>query len=106
VGITSGYEKGKTMIFLREPESLFQLEDARDAKLNMVAAKIQGCYRGWIAIKYFLELRRKAEEIFDGKKRRAGSIHLNFHGDYLDIRSSLSLCTELEEAGEELFDVK
>jgi myosin heavy subunit len=51
VGITSGYEKGKTMIFLREPESLFQLEDARDAKLNMVAAKIQGCYRGWIAIK-------------------------------------------------------
>ncbi|GMH51430.1 hypothetical protein TrLO_g7662 [Triparma laevis f. longispina] len=106
INITSGYEKGKSMIFLREPTTLFALEDARDAKLNMVAAKIQGCYRAWIAIKYFLELRRKADAVFGGKKRRAGSVHLNFHGDYLDCRSSLSLSTALTEVGEYISDIK
>ena len=106
INITSGYEKGKSMIFIREPTTLFALEDARDAKLNMVAAKIQGCYRAWIAIKYFLELRKKADEVFGGKKRRSGSIHLAFHGDYLDCKSSLSLSTALTDSGEYLSDIK
>jgi len=61
IGITSGYEKGHTMIFLREPTTLFALEDARDEKLNAIATRIQIAYRSWIAIKYFLELRRKAD---------------------------------------------
>ena len=106
INVTSGYEKGKSMMFIREPTTLFALEDARDAKLNMVAAKIQGCYRAWIAIKYFLELRKKADEAFGGKKRRAGSVHLAFHGDYLDCKSSVSLSTALTESGEYISDIK
>ena len=97
VGVSEGFEKGKTKIFIRKPETLFTLEDVRDSKLNMVANKIQKAYRAWIAIKYFLELRRKADEIFGGKKRRSGSIHLNFHGDYVAIKESLQASIAMRE---------
>jgi len=44
--------------------------------------------------------------VFGGKKRRSGSVHLHFHGDYLNVQNSLSLSTALTEEGEYISDIK
>lgn len=110
MGVTSGFEQGISRLFIREAQTLFNLEDCRDDKLNMVANKIQNTYRAWIAIKYFKELRKKAEAVFGGKKRRSGSVHLNFHGDYLGCRDSVPMSMALgvgeEGAVERMCDIK
>lgn len=90
-GEGESFAMGKTKIFIRRPETLFQLEEMRERKLNDVAMMIQNAFRGYKARKYFLELREKSMGIFQGKKRRRNSWVLFFQGDYIFAKDSLEL---------------
>ncbi|KAM5180900.1 unconventional myosin-Ia [Mantella aurantiaca] len=49
---------GRTKIFIKTPETLFDLEEKRRIKLNELAALIQKIYRGWRQRKQFLLMRQ------------------------------------------------
>jgi len=55
----SQYQLGKSKVFIRQPVSLFTLEELRERKLHDVVTLIQKVYRSWKARKFFLELREK-----------------------------------------------
>jgi len=85
------HQMGKTKVFVRRPQSLFALEELRARKLPGIVASIQRCWRSFLARKFFLELRAQAQGIFGGRKRRCGSVHLQFHGDYIGVSDSVAL---------------
>ncbi|CEP03515.1 IQ calmodulin-binding motif [Plasmodiophora brassicae] len=79
----SQYVMGKTKVFIREPISLFTLEELRNRRLHDLATMIQKVYRSWIARKYYKELRERAIGLFgDRKMRRLKSFSRPFFGDY------------------------
>jgi myosin I len=78
------YQLGNTKIFVKNPESLFLLEEVRERKYDGYARKIQSTYRRWKAQQYFEELKVKASDILQKKKeRRRGTINRNYMGDYM-----------------------
>ena len=77
------YKLGHTKLFVRKPMTLFALEELRARKLHDVSRMIQAGYRSYRARVHYLELREKAQGIFQGKKRRRGSWALYFLGDYV-----------------------
>jgi myosin-1 len=78
------YQLGNTKIFIKNPESLFLLEEVRERKYDTYARKIQSTYRRWKAQQYFEELKVKASDILQKKKeRRSGTINRNYMGDYM-----------------------
>eukprot|EP00937_MAST-01D_sp_MAST-1D-sp2_P004213 g4213.t1 len=85
------HQMGKTKVFVRRPQSLFLLEEMRTRKLPGIVATIQRCWRQFLARRFFLELRQQAQGIFEGRKRRCGSVHLHFVGDYLGVTDSFAL---------------
>ncbi|XP_034936680.1 unconventional myosin-Ie-like [Chelonus insularis] len=82
----SQYQLGKTKVFIKAPESLFMLEEARDRKYNFYARIIQKSFK-----KYFARKRQDAEKqaatdlLFGHKQRRRASLERNFVGDYIGI---------------------
>lgn len=79
----SQYVMGKTKVFIREPISLFTLEELRNRRLHDLATMIQKVYRSWIARKYYKELRERAIGLFgDRKMRRLKSFSRPFFGGH------------------------
>lgn len=82
----SQYQLGKTKLFIKAPESLFMLEEARDRKYNMYARIIQKAFK-----KYFARKRREQEKqeaadfLFGRKERKRASLNRNFMGDYIGL---------------------
>lgn len=66
------YRLGKTKIFIRKPKELFQLENARQAALPMVATMIQTGYRGHLARAYWKQMKAvlTLQGRFRGYKKR------------------------------------
>lgn len=96
----SDYQMGVTKVFIRKPESLFELEEFRERAVNELVKKIQKVYKGWKARKYFLELREKALGIYNGKKaRRRLSVKFFFVGDYINGEEDALLKEELRNQG-------
>ena len=93
VGMDSDqYQMGRTKIFIKNPESLFLLEEIRDRKFDGYARKIQSSYRRWIARKYYVELKKKASSILLNKKeRKRGTLNRNFVGDYIGFQDNPAL---------------
>ena len=83
------FQYGRSKIFLRQPMTLFLLEEQRDRKLHDIANLIHSCYRSWKARKYFLKLKELSMSLFGGQKRRRGSIHLYFVGDYVQATNNV-----------------
>jgi len=79
----SDFEEGKTKVFIREPQSVFTLEEARDKALHMVAKIIQKAYRAFKARVYFLRLREESAKLFNKVKRRRASFRFYYLGDYI-----------------------
>ena len=92
------HQMGKTKVFIRRPQSLFLLEEMRARKLPGIIATIQRCWRSFLARRFFLELRQLAMGVFEGRKRRCGSVHLQFHGDYLGVADSIALPAAIVKA--------
>lgn len=80
------WQLGNTKVFIKSPESLFLLEEQRDRRYHGYAVLIQRAYRRYKSRKYFLDMRKKAADIFYNKKERKRlTISKEFLGDYLNL---------------------
>ncbi|TNN40398.1 Unconventional myosin-If [Liparis tanakae] len=83
---TDQYQMGRTKVFVKNPESLFLLEEMRERKFDSFARIIQKSWRRYIARKKYEQMREEASDILhDSKERRRNSINRNFVGDYLGL---------------------
>jgi len=89
---TDQYQLGNSKIFIKNPESLFLLEEMRERKFDGFARKIQTAYRKWRARKYYVELKKKASSILlNNKQRRRFTLNRNFVGDYIGYQDNPAL---------------
>ncbi|XP_042784137.1 unconventional myosin-If isoform X1 [Panthera leo] len=80
------YQMGSTKVFVKNPESLFLLEEMRERKFDGFARTIQKAWRRHVAVRKYEEMREEASNILLNKKeRRRNSINRNFVGDYLGL---------------------
>ncbi|NXI18274.1 MYO1F protein, partial [Irena cyanogastra] len=80
------YQMGKSKVFVKNPESLFLLEEMRERKFDSFARVIQKAWRRHIAIRKYEQMREEAASIlYNFKERRRNSINRNFVGDYLGM---------------------
>ncbi|KAK2841421.1 hypothetical protein Q7C36_013000 [Tachysurus vachellii] len=80
------YQLGRTKIFVKNPESLFLLEEMRERKFDTFARTIQKAWRKYIARRKYEQMREEASDIlYNSKERRRNSINRNFVGDYLGM---------------------
>uniref|UniRef100_A0AAR2J0Y6 Osteoclast-stimulating factor 1 n=1 Tax=Pygocentrus nattereri TaxID=42514 RepID=A0AAR2J0Y6_PYGNA len=83
---TDQYQMGRTKIFVKNPESLFLLEEMRERKFDTFARAIQKAWRKYIARRKYEQMREEASDIlYNSKERRRNSINRNFVGDYLGM---------------------
>ncbi|XP_070787907.1 unconventional myosin-If [Pituophis catenifer annectens] len=86
------YQMGRTKIFVKNPESLFLLEEMRERKFDGYARIIQKAWRRHIAIRKYEQMREEASDIlYNFKERRRNSINRNFVGDYLGMEDKPEL---------------
>ncbi|XP_071969987.1 unconventional myosin-If-like isoform X1 [Engystomops pustulosus] len=86
------YQMGKTKVFVKNPESLFLLEEMRERKFDSFARTIQKAWRRYIAKRKYDQMREEASNILYGfKERRRNSINRNFVGDYLGMEDKPEL---------------
>ncbi|XP_014817112.1 PREDICTED: unconventional myosin-If [Calidris pugnax] len=80
------YQMGRSKVFVKNPESLFLLEEMRERKFDGFARVIQKAWRRHIAIRKYEQMREEASNIlYNFKERRRNSINRNFVGDYLGM---------------------
>uniref|UniRef100_A0AAQ4RM51 Osteoclast-stimulating factor 1 n=1 Tax=Gasterosteus aculeatus aculeatus TaxID=481459 RepID=A0AAQ4RM51_GASAC len=83
---TDQYQMGRSKVFVKNPESLFLLEEMRERKFDTFARIIQKSWRKYIARKKYEQMREEASDIlYNSKERRKNSINRNFVGDYLGL---------------------
>ncbi|KJH47425.1 SH3 domain protein [Dictyocaulus viviparus] len=83
---TDQYQMGTSKIFIKNPESLFLLEEVREKKYDGYARKIQKAWRQFNARKHRAKQKEQASDLFYGKKeRRRHSLNRNFVGDYIGL---------------------
>ncbi|XP_063311934.1 unconventional myosin-If isoform X1 [Pelobates fuscus] len=86
------YQMGRTKVFVKNPESLFLLEEMRERKFDTFARTIQKAWRRYIAKRKYEQMREEASNILYGyKERRRNSINRNFVGDYLGMEDKPEL---------------
>ncbi|KAL6069905.1 Unconventional myosin-Ie [Balamuthia mandrillaris] len=87
-----GYQKGKTKIFVRAPESVFQLEELRDRTVYEYANRIQRFMAKSSRARYYYELRTLAnQKMQNHKERRRLSLERVFKTDYVNYRQNFKL---------------
>uniref|UniRef100_A0ABD2XDY9 SH3 domain-containing protein n=1 Tax=Trichogramma kaykai TaxID=54128 RepID=A0ABD2XDY9_9HYME len=80
------YQLGRSKLFIKAPESLFMLEEARDRKYNMYARVLQRAFKKFFAKKRQAAQKQEAADLLYGQKqRRKGSLNRNFVGDYIGL---------------------
>uniref|UniRef100_A0A3B3SYU1 Osteoclast-stimulating factor 1 n=1 Tax=Paramormyrops kingsleyae TaxID=1676925 RepID=A0A3B3SYU1_9TELE len=83
---TDQYQMGRSKVFVKNPESLFLLEEMRERKFDTFARTIQKAWRKYIARRKYEQMREEASDIlYNSKERRRNSINRNFVGDYLGM---------------------
>ncbi|XP_033341895.2 unconventional myosin-Ie [Megalopta genalis] len=82
----SQYQLGRMKLFIKLPECLFMLEEARDRKYNMYARVIQKAFKKYFAWKRQAQQKQEAADLLFGhKERRRASLNRNFMGDYIGL---------------------
>ncbi|XP_030227610.1 LOW QUALITY PROTEIN: unconventional myosin-If [Gadus morhua] len=80
------YQMGRAKVFVKNPESLFLLEEMRERKFDTFARTIQKAWRKYSARRKYEQMREEASDIlYNSKQRRRNSINRNFVGDYLGL---------------------
>uniref|UniRef100_A0A0K0DIN4 Unconventional myosin-Ie n=1 Tax=Angiostrongylus cantonensis TaxID=6313 RepID=A0A0K0DIN4_ANGCA len=80
------YQMGTSKVFIKNPESLFLLEEVRERKYDGFARKIQKAWRQFNARKHHAKRKEQASDLLYGKKeRRRYSLNRNFVGDYIGL---------------------
>jgi len=92
------FQLGRTKVFIKNPESLFLLEEMRERKFDGYARVIQKAFRKYNAVKHYFRLREQASELLLNKKeRRRYSLNRNFVGDYIGYEENPSLRALVEK---------
>jgi len=82
----SQYQLGKSKLFIKDPASLFLLEEVRERKFDQFARLIQKAFRKYFSRQKLLRQREEAADIFHKKKeRRKHSVNRNFYSDYIGL---------------------
>ncbi|XP_003373954.1 putative myosin head [Trichinella spiralis] len=77
---------GRTKIFIKNPETVFQLEEKREEKYAHFAKIIQRAWRRCRMNKKTNDMAQRASDILYGhKQRRRASINRKFFGDYIGL---------------------
>ncbi|VDK43089.1 unnamed protein product [Anisakis simplex] len=83
---TDQYQLGKTKVFIKNPESLFLLEETRERMYDGYARTIQKAFRRFNARKQYMKVKQEACDLLYGhKERRRYSLNRNFVGDYIGL---------------------
>uniref|UniRef100_A0AC34EZQ8 Uncharacterized protein n=1 Tax=Panagrolaimus sp. ES5 TaxID=591445 RepID=A0AC34EZQ8_9BILA len=86
------FQLGKTKIFIKNPESLFLLEEARERKYDSYARTLQKAFKKFVAKKHYMKMKEAASDLLFGRKeRRRFSLNRNFVGDYIGIEHNPAL---------------
>jgi len=86
------FQKGKTKIFIRHPEALFNLEELRDRTVYDYANTIQRFLQKTSMKKYYYELKKGVNDKFQGtKERKRWSVDRTFRQDYIKYRQNYKL---------------
>lgn len=94
------YSKGKTKIFIRQPETVFSLEELRDRKVFSYANKVQRFFLRFALRRYFWELQMAGIDMLQAKKqRRPMSIERPYQGDYIGYRENFPLKDVVKQHG-------
>nr|XP_039262596.1 unconventional myosin-Ie-like isoform X1 [Styela clava] len=82
------WQCGKTKLFVKNPESLFLLEEMRDRKFDGFARVIQKAFRQFNARRKYQEIKEEAcQVVWNKKERKRGSLNRNFIGDYIGLEN-------------------
>lgn len=80
------YQIGRTKVFVKDPESLYMLEECRERKFDHYARVIQKTFRKYFSNQRYLKERREAScLVHNRKERRSNSLNRNFYGDYIGV---------------------
>ncbi|KAI8478266.1 Unconventional myosin-Ie, partial [Branchiostoma belcheri] len=86
------YQLGHTKVFIKNPESLFLLEELRERKFDGYARVIQTGFRKYIARKRAQQMKEQAADLlYNQKERRRFSLNRNFVGDYIGLANKPAL---------------
>lgn len=91
---------GKSMVFIKTPETLFAMDTMKQDKLGVFASKIQRCFRRYKDNKKYVLLRHAANKVFGNKERRRESYYRPYEGLYFRIKDHKAIATILEQAGD------
>eukprot|EP01080_Neovahlkampfia_damariscottae_P000976 gene976-9883_t len=92
------WQLGKTKMFLRHPETLFQLEDLKERKFHNAASLIQRKYKQYKLKEYFIELKNTVNDaLYQKKERRALSLNKVYLSDYLQYTKNAQLQQVMKE---------
>uniref|UniRef100_A0A0L8IEF8 Myosin motor domain-containing protein n=1 Tax=Octopus bimaculoides TaxID=37653 RepID=A0A0L8IEF8_OCTBM len=92
------FQLGTTKVFIKNPESLFLLEEVRERKFDKYARVIQKAFRKYYAKNQYYKQRLEASDIFLNKKeRRTHSLNRNFVGDYIGLDQKPALLALIEK---------
>lgn len=92
------FQMGKTKVFVKNPESLFLLEEMRERKFDGYARLIQKAFRKWNTRKQHIRLKNEASDIVHNKKeRRRFSLDRSFVGDYIGMEHKHGLRALMEK---------
>uniref|UniRef100_A0A915JUR4 Uncharacterized protein n=1 Tax=Romanomermis culicivorax TaxID=13658 RepID=A0A915JUR4_ROMCU len=80
------YQLGKNKVFIKNPESLFLLEETRERKYDFYARIVQKAFKTLCSKKRDARFRQEASDLFfDRKERCRQSLNRNFVGDYIGL---------------------
>eukprot|EP00818_Percolomonas_sp_WS_P000139 CAMPEP_0117447222 /NCGR_PEP_ID=MMETSP0759-20121206/6759_1 /TAXON_ID=63605 /ORGANISM="Percolomonas cosmopolitus, Strain WS" /LENGTH=1076 /DNA_ID=CAMNT_0005239541 /DNA_START=77 /DNA_END=3307 /DNA_ORIENTATION=+ len=86
------WQMGTTKVFLRHPETLFDLEERKERVYRHAATVIQRAFRSYKLRKYYFELKENAANLYEEKKqRRRLSLNRTFLGDYVNYLDNAQL---------------
>ncbi|XP_063601194.1 unconventional myosin-Ie-like [Penaeus indicus] len=80
------YQIGRSKIFVKDPESLYMLEESRERKFDHYARVIQKAFRKYFSKQRYLKEKVAASDLLvNRKERRRNSLNRNFYGDYIGV---------------------
>jgi myosin I len=96
------WQLGKTKMFLRHPETLFQLEDLKERMFHNAASLIQRKFKQYKLKAYFIDLRNTVNDnLYQKKERRRLSLNKVYISDYLQYQKNAQLQSVMKEYNNE-----
>jgi myosin I len=94
---------GKSKIFIKNPETVYELDKLKRKKIHTLASKIQRVWRKYAATKHLTKLKQAVTSYFAkrNKERRRGSFYRPFEGVYIPYNEDEDMRALVERFGDE-----